>query len=62
MANFELDPLFIKALRLLHSKAKDSTEQLKQLLDDGLHSHTSSSIYGQESKVSIRLRWLAIAY
>jgi len=50
MANFELDPLFIKALRLLHSKAKDSTEQLKQLLDDVLHSHTSSSIYGQDSK------------
>ncbi|XP_015904515.1 integrator complex subunit 12 [Parasteatoda tepidariorum] len=30
----EFDPLFIKGLRLLHSKSKDSTDQLKQLLDE----------------------------
>ncbi|KAH6942001.1 hypothetical protein HPB50_027140 [Hyalomma asiaticum] len=30
MAQLELDPLFLKALRLLHSKAKDSAEQLRQ--------------------------------
>ncbi|KAG8189422.1 hypothetical protein JTE90_020236 [Oedothorax gibbosus] len=34
MASTELDPLFVKGLRLLHSKSKDSTDQLKQLLDD----------------------------
>jgi len=34
MAVVELDPLFIKAHRLLHSKAKDSGAQLKKLLDD----------------------------
>ncbi|KAH9366611.1 hypothetical protein HPB48_010282 [Haemaphysalis longicornis] len=32
----ELDPLFLKALRLLHSKAKDSAEQLRQLIEDTL--------------------------
>lgn len=36
MATLELDPLFVKALRLLHSKNKDSADQLKQLLDDVL--------------------------
>ncbi|CAL1284285.1 unnamed protein product [Larinioides sclopetarius] len=34
MASTDLDPLFVKGLRLLHSKSKDSTEQLKQLLDE----------------------------
>ena len=34
MATTELDPLFVKALRLLHSKSKDSADQLKQMLDD----------------------------
>ncbi|KAG0428763.1 hypothetical protein HPB47_024278 [Ixodes persulcatus] len=37
MAQFELDPLFLKALRLLHSKARDSSEQLRQLLEDTLN-------------------------
>lgn len=36
MAQLELDPLFVKALRLLHSKAKDSAEQLRQLIEDTL--------------------------
>ncbi|XP_013384675.1 integrator complex subunit 12 [Lingula anatina] len=36
MASVELDPLFVKALHLLHSKAKDSTEQLRQMVDDVL--------------------------
>lgn len=36
MAQLELDPLFLKALRLLHSKAKDSAEQLRQLIEDTL--------------------------
>ena len=37
MTMTDLDPTFIKALRLLHSKSKDSADQLKQLLDDVLH-------------------------
>ena len=32
----DLDPMFVKGLRLLHSKSKDSAEQLKQLLDDAI--------------------------
>lgn len=36
MAQLELDPLFLKALRLLHSKARDSAEQLRQLIEDTL--------------------------
>ncbi|KAL3841548.1 hypothetical protein ACJMK2_019673 [Sinanodonta woodiana] len=46
MATLELDPVFVKALKLLHSKAKDSTEQLKQMLDDVIaqrRGHTKSS-------------------
>ena len=36
MATTELDPLFVKALKLLHSKSKDAGEQLKQMLEDVL--------------------------
>ncbi|XP_070565066.1 integrator complex subunit 12-like [Ptychodera flava] len=36
MATFELDPLFLKALTLLHSKSKDATEQLRQMADDAI--------------------------
>eukprot|EP00057_Strongylocentrotus_purpuratus_P001311 XP_001197961.2 PREDICTED: integrator complex subunit 12 [Strongylocentrotus purpuratus] len=36
MASIELDPLFMKALALLRSKSKDSTDLLKQMLDDVL--------------------------
>ena len=32
----DLDPIFVKALKLLHSKAKDSTSQLKAMLDDAI--------------------------
>jgi len=34
MAIVELDPLFVRALRLLHSKSKDSDIQLKALMDE----------------------------
>ena len=36
MAAVELDPIFVKALRLLHSKARDSTAQLKAMLDEAI--------------------------
>ena len=51
----ELDPQFIKALRLLRSKSKDSGAQLKAMLDEairlkkGLSSGTSSSNPGKQS-------------
>ena len=32
----ELDPQFIKALRLLRSKSKDSGAQLKAMLDEAI--------------------------
>ena len=32
----ELDPLFLKALKLLNSRNKDAIDQLKKLLDDVL--------------------------
>ncbi|XP_064634846.1 integrator complex subunit 12-like [Lineus longissimus] len=35
-ALMELDPIFVKALKLLHSKAKDSAAQLKQMVDDSI--------------------------
>jgi len=36
MATQDLDPVFVKALKLLHSKAEDSTAQLKAMLDDAI--------------------------
>ena len=36
MATLELDPVFLKALKYLHSKSKDSTDKLKRLLDDAI--------------------------
>ena len=34
MAAVELDPLFMRALALLRSKSKDSTDMLKAMLDE----------------------------
>jgi len=36
MTAVELDPAFIRALRLLHSKSKDSGPQLRAMLDDAI--------------------------
>ena len=36
MAAMDLDPMFVKALRLLQSRSKESTDQLKQMLDEVL--------------------------
>lgn len=38
MATVELDPQFIKALRLLRSKSKDSGAQLRAMLDEAIRS------------------------
>ena len=32
----ELDPVFIKALKLLHSSSKDAADQLKQMYYDAV--------------------------
>lgn len=51
MAQLELDPLFVKALRLLHSKAKDSAEQLRQLIEDTLAQRQSLGVSsGKDTK------------
>ncbi|PVD37834.1 hypothetical protein C0Q70_00436 [Pomacea canaliculata] len=36
MATLDLDPVFVKALRLLHSKSKDSALQLRAMLDESI--------------------------
>ena len=36
MATMELDPVFVRALRLLHSKSKDSSAQLRTMLDEAI--------------------------
>ena len=58
----ELDPVFVRALRLLHSKSKDSTAQLKTMLDEAIRhrrglgpgpagcSPVSPGGHGQQSK------------
>ena len=40
MATVELDPQFIKALRLLRSKSKDSGAQLRAMLDEAIRFKT----------------------
>ncbi len=55
MAAVELDPLFTKALKLLHSKSKDSAEQLKCMLFDVLSKKTAVKT---ELKVQHGLNWL----
>ena len=34
MTSQDLDPVFVKALRLMHSKSKEAGDQLRQMLDD----------------------------
>jgi len=36
MAVVELDPVFLKALKFLHSNSRETAYQLKQLLDDAI--------------------------
>ena len=44
---FEMDSLFLNALKFLHSKTKSSEDQLKSLLDD---------VLGQKSKLAKQVR------
>merc|ERR1711988_909251 len=41
MAAMELDPLFVKALKLLHSKSKEFTDQLRDMLNEVLNKRKS---------------------
>ena len=36
MALLDMDPVFIRAIKLLHSKSKDSAAQLRQMVDDSI--------------------------
>lgn len=44
MSSIELDPILGKALRLLHSKSKDSADQLKLLLDEVLKNKSKKDV------------------
>lgn len=58
MTMTDLDPTFIKALRLLHSKSKDSADQLKQMLDDVLHSKKGQKVFKkQDLEISMLNAW-----
>jgi hypothetical protein len=43
MASFELDPTFARALRLMHSKSKDSEDHLRAILDEAIKQRHGSS-------------------
>jgi hypothetical protein len=43
MASFELDPTFARCLRLMHSKSKDSEDQLRAMLDEAILQRHGSS-------------------
>ena len=49
MSAVELDPQFIKALRLLRSKSKDSGAQLKAMLDEAIRQRRGLSSSGVRS-------------
>lgn len=42
-SSVEIDPVFIKALKLLHSKHPDSLEQLRALRDDVIRQHNQQA-------------------
>ncbi|KAG7155365.1 Integrator complex subunit 12-like [Homarus americanus] len=44
MANLELDPLFRRGLRLLHSRSRDSLDQLKAIVDDAVRQRQGKTI------------------
>ena len=44
MASLDLDPMFRRGLRLLHSRSRDSTEQLKALVDEAVRQRQGKSI------------------
>ncbi|XP_038053479.1 integrator complex subunit 12-like [Patiria miniata] len=54
MATLELDPVFVKALGFLRSRSKDSTEQLKALLDESLAGTNRGRFNKQDKEVSKR--------
>ncbi|PNF33723.1 hypothetical protein B7P43_G11216 [Cryptotermes secundus] len=43
MASFDLDPTFTRCIRLMHSKSKDSEDQLRAMLDDAIIQRHGSS-------------------
>jgi hypothetical protein len=43
MASFDLDPTFARSLRLMHSKSKDSVDQLRAMLDEAIMQRHGSS-------------------
>lgn len=44
MATLDLDPVFVKALRLLHSKSKDSALQLRAMLDESITARKAQKV------------------
>ena len=50
MTAVELDPLFVRALKLLQSKSKDAADQLKQMHDDII---SQRKLGVQEKKVTL---------
>ena len=54
MSAVELDPQFIKALRLLRSKSKDSGAQLKAMLDEAIRQRRGLSSGGGRSPLGGR--------
>lgn len=43
MASFDLDPTFTRCIRLMHSKSKDSEDQLRAMLDEAIIQRHGSS-------------------
>ena len=75
MATKELDPVFVRALRLLHSKSKDSSSQLRAMLDEairhrkglgpgptGLMPHHHHGHYDQHQQASLQQHITAQQY
>ena len=44
MASLDLDPMFRRGLRLLHSRNRDSADQLKSLLDEAIRQRQGKTL------------------
>lgn len=50
----ELDPVFLKAIKLLHSRHPDSVEQLKTLRDEAIRQHNQQGTTASQVKLLIK--------
>lgn len=59
-SSVEIDPMFIKALKLLHSKHPDSLDQLRALRDDVIRQHNQQVPTSSKVRVFVLLTMISL--